>query len=194
MTENEKVSMANPAALGLFGLSVIALVAAAEWLEWADWDSSLMMLRPWVFFIGGLALIIAAFMEFKAGDVFAATFFGAFGLFWFAIGAPWWEVTIGWDQLGFIIIGYFIFFAILTIAAASKDLAKLLVLFFSMLMFAGFAVTVFFDTTTKFAGLAGLLLAITGFYASAAVLLRSMAGFDVLPVGKPLLQFKKIEL
>ena len=194
MTENEKVSLANPAALGLFGLSVIALMLAAELFGWADSDSSLMMMQPWVFFIGGLALIIAALFEFKLGDVFAGTFFGAFGLFWFAIGQPWWEVTIGWEQLGFIIVGYFIFFAYMTAAAASKDMVKLLVLFFSMLTFAGLAVTVFFDAAPELTGLAAILLAATGFYASAAVLLRAMAGFDVLPVGKPLMKFKKIEL
>ena len=193
MTENEKVSLANPAALGLFGLSVIAMALAAEMFGWADADP-IMALQPWVFFIGGLALIIAALFEFKLGDVFAGTFFGAFGLFWFAIGQPWWEVTIGWEQLGFIIIAYFIFFAYMTFAAASKDMVKLLVLVFSMLTFAGLAVLVFFDTAPELVGLTAILLAAVSFYASAAVLLRAMAGFDVLPVGKPLLTFKKIEL
>lgn len=191
---DDKKNLANPAALGLFGLSVIALVAATELLEWAEPDSALMQLQPWIFCIGGLALLIAALLEFRRGDVFAATFFGAFGLFWFALGNPWWDFIIGWEQIGFVILGYFIFFVYMTFAAATLDMVKFMVLFFSMLMFAGLVLNVFFDATLKFAGLGALLLAIMGFYASATILLKSMAEIDVLPTGKPILKFKKIEL
>jgi len=187
MGENENMKLANPAALGLFGLSIVALVAASEGLGWVEADVALM---PWIFFIGGLALIIAAVLEFKRGDIFAATFFGAFGLFWFAYGNPWWEVLAGWEQLRFVIVGYFIFSLYMLVAAATIDKVKFLVLFFSVFMFLGLIAYGFWDVTIKFAGLAALLLAISGFYASAAVLLKTMVGFDVLPVGEPLLKLK----
>jgi succinate-acetate transporter protein len=191
MGENEKSCLANPAALGLFGLSVAALAAAAEKLELVEVNSNLM---PWVFFLGGLALIIAAIYEFRAGDTFAATFFGAFGLFWFAYGNPWWEVTAGWEGLEFVILGYFIFSIYMTYAAATMNMVKFAVLFFAMLTFAGLLMAAYWDYTLKFAGVAELFLAISGFYASAAILLKTLAGFDVLPVGKPLFQFKEIKL
>jgi succinate-acetate transporter protein len=189
MGENEKVRLANPAALGLFSLSVVALVVASEHLGLVDMDPTLM---PWIFFIGGLALIITAMLEFMRGDIFAATFFGAFGLFWFAYGNPWWEISAGWEQLKIIMVGYLIFGLFMTYAAATIDKVKFFVLVFTVLMFAGLITNVFLDVTIKFAGLAELLLAITGFYASAAILLKTMAGFDVLPVGKPILQFKQL--
>ena len=185
----ENVKLANPAALGLFGLGIVALIAASENLGWVDMDPALM---PWIFFIGGLALIIAALLEYKCGDIFAATFFGAFGLFWFAYGNPWWDVTAGWEQLKFIIVGYLIFSLYMMYAAATIDKVKFFVLFFMMLMFLGLALSVFADVTIKFAGLAELLLALSAFYASAAILLKTMAGFDVLPAGKPFLQLKEI--
>ncbi len=187
MGENEKTKLANPAALGLFGLGIVALVAASESLGWVDMDPALM---PWIFFIGGLALIIAALLEFKSGDIFAATFFGAFGLFWFAYG---WDASVGWEQLKFIIVGYFIFSLYMMCAAATIDKVKFFVLFFVMLMFLGLIVSVFANVTIKFAGLAELLLAVSAFYASAAILLKTMAGFDVLPNGKPFLEFKQLQ-
>ena len=186
-----KMHWGNPAALGLFGLSVSALAAASEKLELAEIEPGLM---PWVFFLGGLALIIAAIFEFKCGDTFAATFFGAFGVFWLAYGNPWWEASAGWEDLGFIIVGYLIFSLYMMYAAATIDKVKFLVLFFAALMFVGLLVNVFWGATLKFAGIAELFLAMTGFYASAAILMKSMAGFDVLPVGKPLLEFKEIKL
>lgn len=188
MGENVKMKMANPAALGLFGLGIVALVAASESLGWVAMDA----LMPWIFVIGGLALIIAALLEFKSGDIFAATFFGAFGLFWFAYGNPWWD-PVGWEQLKFIIVGYFIFSLYMMCAAATLDKVKFFVLFFMMLMFLGLIASVFANVTWKFAGLAELLLAVSAFYASAAILLKTMAGFDVLPVGKPFLELKQLQ-
>ncbi|MCK4265719.1 MAG: acetate uptake transporter [Thermoplasmata archaeon] len=186
-----KMHWGNPAALGLFGLSISALAAASDKLGLAVMEPSLM---PWVFFLGGLALIIAAIFELKCGDTFAATFFGAFGVFWLAYGNPWWEVSAGWEDLGIIIIGYLIFSLYMMYAAATIDKVKFFVLFFAALMFAGLVANVYWGATLKFAGIAELFLAMTGFYASAAILMKSMAGFDVLPVGKPLLEFKEIKL
>jgi succinate-acetate transporter protein len=176
--------------LGLFGLGIVALVAASVSLGWVSTDPALM---PWIFVIGGLALVIVALLEFKSGDIFAATFFGAFGLFWFAYGNPWWDVSVGWEQLKFIIVGYFIFSLYMMYAAATLDKVKFFVLFFMMLMFLGLILSVFADVTMKFAGLAELLLAVSALYASAAILLKTMAGFDVLPVGKPFLEFKELQ-
>jgi succinate-acetate transporter protein len=42
-------------------------------------------------------------------------------------------------------------------------------------------------------GLMELSVSVTGFYTSAAIVLKNMAGFEVLPLGKPILKLKKME-
>jgi succinate-acetate transporter protein len=199
MGENEmKMPVANPAALGLFGLALATLVASSLKLGLTEEVSRGVGLIPWLFFLGGFAQMIASVTEFKRGNSFTATAFAGYGLFWFGMGMTLYLQPTPTDevlkQLGFVYIGYLIFSIYMMYAAASINKAIFLVFFAIVLLFAALILTTFFDVTPKFAGLAELFVSITGFYASAAIILKDVAGFDVVPTGQPMSKIKKIQL
>lgn len=186
-----KLRVANPAALGLMGLGVVTLVACSQKLGLTEGYEGLL---PWVFFLGAFAQIIASGIEFKRDNVFCATAFGAYGLFWFAIGMTWYNGTPNIEQMGFAILGYLIFNTYMMYGAAALNKGLFAVFLFIELLLATLLLNIYFDITPVFAGLSELGVALSSFYVSAAVLLESVAGFEVLPLGKPLLTLKKIEL
>lgn len=199
MGENEmKMPVANPAALGLFGLALATLVASSLKLGLTEEVSRGVGLIPWLFFLGGFAQMIAAFSEFKRGNSFTATAFAGYGLFWFGMGMTLYlQPAMNDDvlkQLGFVYIGYLIFSIYMMYAAASVNKAIFLVFFAIVLLFVALILNTFFDVTAKFAGIAELAVSIFGFYASAAIILKDVAGFEVLPMGKPIVTIKKISL
>ena len=119
-----KITTADPSALGLFGLAMVTLVASSQKLGLTE---GLSLILPWAFFLGGLAQLIAGFMDSKHNNVFGTTAFTAFGLFWFGVGMSWliqlgaFGETLAADadprQLGMAFIGYLIFSIFMTIGA-----------------------------------------------------------------------------
>jgi hypothetical protein len=184
-----KTRLADPAALGIFGLAMATLVASSEKLGLTDGNSGLL---PWVIFLGAFAQIIASSIEFKRDNIFAATAFGAFGLFWFAVGMTWY---FGYDvkQFGFAVLGYLIFCIYMSYAAATVNKAFLIIFLFVDLLLGALLFQIFAGGPAMLSGAMELAVAITSFYTSAAVVLKNMAGFEVLPLGKPVLKFKKVD-
>jgi succinate-acetate transporter protein len=183
-----KMRLADPGALGVFGLAMATLVASSEKLGLTHGTAGLL---PWVIFLGGFAQILASSIEFKRENLFAATAFGAFGLFWFAIGMTWY---FGYDikQLGFAVLGYLLFSVYMTYAAASINKAFLAIFIFIDLLLAALLFQIFMGTPAVLSGLMELGVAASGFYTSAALGLKSMAGFEVLPLGDPVLKMKRL--
>ncbi|MDO9537746.1 MAG: acetate uptake transporter [Thermoplasmata archaeon] len=184
-----KITLADPAALGVFGLAMATLVASSEKLGLTEGTSGLL---PWVIFLGAFAQIAACSIEFKRNNIFAATAFGAFGLFWFAVGMTWYY-GYNIDQLGFAILGYLMFGIYMTYAAATINKAFLAIFIFIDLLFAALLFQIFAGGPAMLSGAMELAVAVCGFYTSAAIMLKNMAGFEVLPLGKPVLKFKKLD-
>jgi succinate-acetate transporter protein len=183
-----KVGLADPAALGVFGLAMATLVASSEKLGLTQGTADLL---PWVIFLGAFAQVIACGIEFKRNKIFAATAFGAFGLFWFAAGMTWY-FGYGIEQFGFGVLGYFVFSIYMTYAAASINKAFLAIFVAIDMLFGALLFQIFAGGPTMLSGLMELSVAITGFYASAAIMLKNIAGFEVLPMGRPVLKLKKM--
>jgi succinate-acetate transporter protein len=185
-----KTRLADPAALGVFGLAMATLVASSEKLGLTEGTSGLL---PWVIFLGAFAQIVACSIEFKRDNIFAATAFGAFGLFWFAVGMTWY---FGYDikQLGFGVLGYLVFSVYMTYAAASINKAFLSIFLTIDLLLGALLFQIFAGGPQLLSGIMELSVAVTGFYTSAAVMLKNVAGFEVLPLGKPMLKLRKLEL
>ena len=186
---SNSVNLADPAAFGVFGLAMATLVASSEKLGLTEGTGGLL---PWVIFLGAFAQVIASSIEFKRNNIFAATAFGAFGLFWFAVGMTWY-FGYNIEQFGFAVLGYFIFSIYMTYAAASINKAFLSIFVTIDLLLGALLFQIFAGGPALLSGIMELSVAVTGFYTSAAVVLKNMAGFEVLPLGKPILKLKKIE-
>lgn len=195
-----QIVVADPSALGLFGLAMVTLVAASQKLAWT---TGLSLVIPWAVFLGAFAQMMASVYDFKHNNVFGATVFGAYGLFWISM-AFCWLIKMGVfgsvlagavdvKQFGFAFIGYFIFSVFATIAAVETNKVIFAIMVLIDILFASLALDAF--------GIGGLLahaaaawtefaISILGFYGSGATFLNKFFGKIFLPIGKPFGIFK----
>ncbi len=190
-----RIEVADPAPLGLTGLAMVTLVAASQKLGWTE---GLSLLVPWAIFLGGIAQLIACVYDFKHNNLFGATAFGGYGLFWLAVASSWMikmgvfgetlAAAVDVRQLGFVFLGYLIFSIFVTIASfkTNKALIAILILIdvlFIGLMFDSFKLGEVWHTIAAWSELA---ISLIGFYAAGANLLNKMYGRTLLPLGKPI--------
>ncbi len=196
-----KITTADPSALGLFGLAMVTLVASSQKLGWTE---GVTLIIPWAIFLGATAQLMACIYDFKKNNVFGATAFGGYAMFWYAVALSWMIKTgffgetvaaaIDGRQLGFAFIGYLIFTLYMTIGSTEASKVLLIIFILIDLLFLGLAFSTFGIAEHGFHALAGWSefgIAIVSFYGSAASVLNNYFGYTFLPVGKPLGIFKK---
>ncbi|GLF90836.1 transcriptional regulator [Bacillus safensis] len=196
-----RLSIADPTPLGLFGLAMVTLVASSQKLGITDGTS---LILPWAIFLGGIAQLIASIQDSKHHNIFGATAFGAFGLFWMGVGTTWliqagvFGKTLAGaadpKQLGFAFIGYLIFSLFMTIGAMETHKVLFLIFVFIDFLFIGLSLSSFgvmYDVTHTMAGIAELIISLLSFYGAAAVVLNTHFGRTVLPIGQPFRIFTK---
>ena len=83
---NVKIVVADPSAIGLLGLAIVTLVASAAKFGLVE---GVGLVIPWVIFLGAIAQMIACVNDLKHNNVFGATAFGGYSLFWFGVGMTW---------------------------------------------------------------------------------------------------------
>ncbi len=195
--------VADPSAIGLFGLAMVTLVASSQKLGLTE---GLSFIIPWAFFLGGIAQLYAAVQDGKLNNVFGQTAFGAYGLFWIGVGTSWLiqmgvfgaELAAAVDpkQLGVAFIGYLLLSLFLTVG--SMETNKVLFSIFVLIdfLFVGLILTTFGivpEIAHEVAAVSEMLIAIIGFYGAGANALNHTFGRVVLPVGKPFGIFKKTQ-
>lgn len=195
-----KVIVADPSALGLFGLAMVTLVASSQKLGFTS-DVSLVL--PWAIFLGASAQLMAATYDFKHNNTFGATAFAAYGFFWFAMGFTWLiqkglfgaalASSVDPKQLGVAFLGYLIFTLFMTIGAMETHKVLFTIFVLIDFLFLGLAASSFGIMTHashQMAAYAELAIAIVSFYGCGAAVLNTHFGKTFLPVGKPFGIFK----
>ncbi len=203
-TTTVKIAVADPSALGLFGLAMVTFVASSQKLGLTE---GLSLILPWAFFLGGLAQLIAGFMDSKHNNIFGTTAFTGYGLFWFGVGMSWliqlgaFGETLAADadprQLGMAFIGYLIFSIFMTVGAMETHKVLFFIFVFIDFLFIGLSLSsfdIFHEATHMLAAISEMLVALLSFYGSAAAVLNGHFGKVVLPVGKPFGIFKKMSV
>jgi len=179
----------NPAALGLggFALTTFILNVVNAGLISAD---NLGMVLPVGIFYGGLAQFCAGMWEFKRGDTFGATCFASFGAFWMGIAVMVILENTGVispvprEGMAVLFIAWGIFTAYATIASLKVNKAVTSIFVTLVILFFLLAAGEWNDTVHKIAGYEGILCALIAWYTSAAVLINTLFGRDVLPLGR----------
>ncbi|MDU1903239.1 MAG: acetate uptake transporter [Dysgonomonas sp.] len=196
-TKNVKIEVADPTTLGLFGLAIVTLVASSQKLGLTD---GLSFVLPWAIFLGGMAQIIASIFDFKHNNLFGATAFSAYGLFWIGMAMSW-LIKLGCfgetlasavdpRQLGFVFLGYMVLTIVLTISGLKMSKAMFLLLFLIVVLFLGLALDSFGcgHVWHSVAAYSELAISIITFYVLAAKYLNSFFGKEIVPVGSPILK------
>lgn len=184
------INISEPAALGLFGLAVAALSLGVADLGLTNSVQKSMMI-PWILFFGATSQIIAGIMEFKRNNVFGATVFSTYAMTMYAIAvtliiAIFVPGTHDLSHYSYGLIAILVFSIIATIASMMTN--KVL---FAILIAVDAAVIALIPHYLSGASAvpAGIFLIITSalsFYGAGAILINTMAGKTILPMGSPI--------
>ena len=184
--------MADPAALGLIGLGVAALVLGAVDLQFVSSAPSKSLMIPWILFFGATAQLIAGAMEFKRNNIFGATVFSVYAMTMYSIALT---LVINNSSVlnpgnlahyAYGLIGILLFSVIATVASLMTNKVLFVILIAVDLAVALLIPHYLFEMSAQPAGVFLILTSVLSFYAAAAIILNTMAGRTVLPVGKPL--------
>ena len=192
---NVKVLVADPSALGLFGLAIITLVASSQKL---GLTSGVSLVLPWAIFLGASAQLVACINDFKHNNVFGATAFGAYAFFWYAMGFSWMiqngvfgeklAASVDTTQLGIAFLGYLIFTLFMTVGALETNKVLFFIFVCIDFLFLGLSLSSFGIATELTHGIAAwseLAIAILSFYGCAGNVLNGHLKKVILPLGKP---------
>jgi len=182
------ILVADPAPLGLIGLAVAALVLASTDLGLVSSTAKSLMI-PWVLFFGATAQLIAGTIEFKRNNIFGATVFTTYAMTMYAIALTLF-ITIFTDvefkiaHYAFGLIAILVFSLIATIASLMTNKMLFIILIFVDLAVIALIPHYLLGITALPAGIFLLGTSISSFYTAMAILLNSMAGKTILPLGK----------
>ena len=182
------LKLANPAALGLggFALTTFILNVVNSGLISAD---NLGMVLPIGICYGGLAQFCAGMWEFKRGDTFGATCFSSFGAFWIGIALMMILESTGVispvprEGMAVLFIAWGIFTAYATIASLKVNKAVTSIFITLTILFFLLVAGEWNVTVHKIAGYEGILCALIAWYTSAAVLINTLFGREIMPLG-----------
>jgi succinate-acetate transporter protein len=184
--------LGNPAVVGLAGFGLTTLLLQFHNLE-------LCGLGPVVamgFLFGGLAQLIAGFMEQKTGNNFGFAAFSSYGAFWIGLGVIWilnhFQIypSSGTD-VGYYLLAWTFLTAIFWIGSffIHKAMAitfTLLLLGFILLDLAHFG----YPDMTPIAAYVLIACALSAWYMMAAIIINDVAGKTILKSGKPIINLK----
>lgn len=192
-----KIQVADPTTLGLFGLAMVTLVASSQKLGLTE---GLSFVIPWAFFLGGIAQLMASIYDFKHNNLFGATAFGAYGLFWLAVCLSWLmrmgvfgetlQASVDVRQLGLAFVGYFLLSVVLTISTLKMNKVMFLLMTLICFLFVALAADAFQLGTVwqKLAAIDELAISLVTFYALASRYLNAFFEKNIVPMGAPFLK------
>jgi len=199
-TQRIKIGIANPTALGLFGLAIVTLVASSQKL---GLTTGLSFVIVYALFLGATAQLMASVLDFIYENIWGGTVFGAYAFFWYAVAVAWMmkmgvfgpELAAACDvkQLGVAFLGYLIFSVMMTIGAMEVSKLIFIIMVVIDVLLAALTLNAFGvapHATHMIGAYAELITALLSFYACAAVVLNTFFGRVFMPVGKPFGIFK----
>jgi succinate-acetate transporter protein len=187
ITRSEDVT-ANPAPLGLTGFGMTTVLLNLHNAGYFELDS--MILAMGIFY-GGIAQVLAGYMEWKKGNTFGTTAFTSYGLFWLSLVA-----LVVMPKMGLAaapenaaMVAYLVMWGIFTGALfiGSLKLNRALQFVFASLTLLFFLLALgdYFDSTAikHFAGYEGIVCGASAIYAAIAQVLNEVYGKTILPLG-----------
>ena len=178
---------AEPAALGLFGLAVAAFVIGSGYLGWTSGDDKILMV-PWILFFGATAQIIAGMVEFKRNNVFGATVFSTYAMTMFAIAFTllftiFGGVSFDISHYAFGLIAILVFSFIATVASLMTNKVFFSILLVVDIAVAGLILHYIIGASSLIGGIFLLATSVISFYGAISILINTMAGKTILPLG-----------
>jgi len=189
----QKENLGNPAVVGLAGFGLTTLLLQIHNLGFSGLGPVIVM----AFIFGGLAQLIAGFMEQKTGNNFGFAAFSTYGSFWIGLGLIWLFNSFGIYESSTTDVGFYLLaFTLITLIFLIATLYIHLTMFITFAsLFIGF---VFLDLAhfgfpifTTAAAIILIVCALAAWYMMAAIIINQVAGKEVLKTGNALITAKK---
>lgn len=184
--------LGNPAVVGLAGFGLTTLLLQFH-------NIGICGLGPVVamgFIFGGLAQLVAGFMEQKTGNNFGFAAFSSYGSFWIGLGIIWilnhFEIykssgtDVGYYLVAWTLLTLIFWVASLYIHSAMATTFTLLLIGFILLDLGHFGNPIM----NIVAGYELIFCALAAWYMMAAIIINDVAGKPILKFGKPWLKAK----
>jgi len=191
MSEANKPALANVGALGLGGFALSTFILNIVNAGWVD-GAAIGIVMPVAMLYGGLAQFMAGMWDVRRGDIFGATCFTSFGAFWMGLALFFFMkfagiqafVDVPASGVAIVLIAWGIFTFYATIASLKLPKAVTWVFITLTILFFLLAIGEFVPVVHTIAGYEGVLCALIAWYASAGILINTVHGRTVLPLGE----------
>jgi hypothetical protein len=184
------IKLANPAVVGLAGFGLTTLLLQFHNLGWCGLGPVVSM----GFIFGGLAQLVAGFMEQKTGNNFGYAAFSSYGAFWIGLGLIWLFNHLGIYQSSHTDVGFFLVaWTLLTLIfwIASMFIHKAMFFTFTTLLLGFILLDVGhfgFPSLNVAAAYVLVVCALSAWYMMAAIIINGLAGREILRSGSPLIK------
>jgi uncharacterized protein len=184
--------LGNPAVVGLAGFGLTTILLQFHNLGICGLGAVVAM----GFIFGGLAQLVAGFMEQKTGNNFGFAAFASYGAFWIGLGIIWILNNFGiYTSSGTDVGMYLVAWTLLTVIfwVGSMFIHSAMAVTFTTLLL-GFILLDFghfgFPTLNVVAAYVLLICALSAWYMMAAIILNDVAGKEVLKSGRAWIKTK----
>lgn len=184
------IKLANPAVIGLGGFGLTTLLLQIHNLGYIGLGPVVAM----GFVFGGLAQMIAGFLEQKMGNNFGFAAFTSYGAFWIGLGVIWicnhfniynsTGVDVGFYLIVWTLLTLILWVASLFIHGAMAFTFTVLVIGFILLDLAHFG----FPELTVWAAYVLIICALGAWYMMGGIIINDVANKPLLKMGKPWLK------
>ena len=177
---------ANPAPLGLLGFGMTTVLLNLHNAGIIPLSAVIVAMG---FALGGAAQIIAGIMEFKNNNLFGATAFTAYGLFWWSLIFIWWNpsgsAAADPMSMGFYLLLWGVFTLFMSIGTLKHNRATQVVFFSLTALFFLLSIGDFtgIGAVTLLAGFVGIFCGSSAIYTSLAQIVNNEFNKTVLPLG-----------
>ncbi len=187
-TTTIKDTTSNPAPLGLLGFGLTTILLNLH-------NAGIIPLNAMIIsmglFYGGMAQLVAGYMEWKKGNTFGETAFLSYGFFWLSLVAIWLFPKLGLAvapdslSMGFYlflwgVLTFTFFIGTLRLNKALQLVFGTLTILFMLLSLGDFTGNA---TITKIAGFEGIICGLLAFYTAVAQVANDVHKKVVLPLG-----------
>lgn len=184
------VTIADPAPLGLAGFATTTLLLSFINANIISEPGAIDFVLGMALAYGGLGQLLAGMWEFRRGNTFGATAFSTYGAFWIGFWAivHYGSATADVHQIqGLFLLTFALITAYLTLASLKSSLATIAVFVALTLTFLFLGIGALQngvpapDAMTKVGGVLGIITAALAFYASAAGVVNTTHGKQLIP-------------
>jgi hypothetical protein len=185
-----KDNTANPAPIGLLGFGMTTILLN---LCNAGFFGMNAMILGMGIFVGGLAQVLAGYLEWKKNNTFGATAFTMYGMFWLSLVVI---VVLPMTSFGATLkpdgpaMGWYLalwgLFTLMMFIGTLRLICILKVIFLSLtILFFLLAIGKFWpnESLEHFTGYEGIFCGLSAFYAGMAAVINEVHGKDILPTG-----------